>query len=1040
MRTLRSTTFLTPLVLAALPAAASAQVSISTATTTPVRTSTANSGAASDISVTADGSITLNSGAAITVDSNNHVSNAGKLVQGNADGATGIDVQAGRTSNVTNSGAITITETFNALNEDGNTTVDGPVAQATNRAGILVRGAHSGAIDNSGTITIDGLNSAGIRVDGPLTGSLTSSGAISVIGDYSTGIKTGAVSGDVNVLGPVNMVGRGAVAVDIGGDVGGVVRLQNTIGQFVTYKNDAGETVSLSRADLRVGAPAVSIAGNVGGGIIVDIPPTASTTNTDVDGDGIPDASESSGAIQSYGNGPALRIGGASDTTIGAVSGDGHALVVKGTVNGNAYYSNTDAIGVEIGGQGGNVTLTGGLSVSGRIQATTNDSQATGLLIHAGSTVPVIDNSGYIVGSITAPGDGATYGIRDLSGTLTTINTNGFITAAGTADDITDAIDVSANTSGVTINQFSPPDESEATEATITTQITGNIRTGSGNDKLLVSDGLVRGNSFLGAGDDLVSLSGDAIYQGRIDFGTGAATMTLADTSQFYGTAIFNDLASTVTIGDTARFSGKITGGSQLAVTVNGGTLEATGSDVMSFDTLNVGANGTLRVSIDGATQTSSSFAVNSATFAEGAHVAATVSSLSQGEGEFVILTANQLTGAPQFSEDETDLPLLFKGAISVDTQAKTISLSIQRKTASELGLTANQAAAYSAILAAAPAEAGVEASLLNLADSAALSTQFNSLLPDYAGGAFDLITRGSRQAARHLTNNNAVFNITNLGGWLEVLKWQGSKHDGATPGFSTSGWGFSAGLERSTGIGNVGVSFDWLSGSSDGRGVTNHISANAYEFGAFWRVSKGPFYAFARGSYATGKFETSRTFVGSVSGTEFSRVATGSHNGQLYSAMAGLSYQADLTDRIAIKPMAIVDYYRLRENGFQEVGGGDAMNLLVDARTSTSSTATTTVTGIYRMGPRTGEGIPLTFELEGGRRNRLGGSLGATTAAFKDGQSFTVTPEQIDGGWLGELRVLSGGLDYTWTLAGAVEQTAGNPAYSLRFSLGVAF
>ncbi|HZV56803.1 MAG TPA: autotransporter outer membrane beta-barrel domain-containing protein [Sphingobium sp.] len=1040
MRTLRSSTFLTPLVLAALPAAASAQVSISTATTTPVRTSTANNGAAADLSVTADGSITLNSGSAITVDSNNNVSNAGKLVQGNANGANGIDVLAGINSTVTNSGAITITETFNALNEDGNSTVDGPVAKASNRVGILVRGAHSGNIVNSGTITIDGLNSAGIRVDGPLTGSLTSSDAISIIGDNSIGIKTGAVSGDINVLGPVNMVGKGAVAVDIGGDVGGVVRLQNTIGQFVTYKNDAGETVSLSRNDLRVGAPAVSIAGNVGGGIIVDTPPSASGTNPDVDGDGIPDANESSGAIQSFGNGPALRIGGASDTTIGAVSGDGHALVVKGTVNGNAYYSNTDAIGIEIGGQGGNVTLTGGLSVTGRVQATTNDSQATGLLIHAGSSVPVIDNSGYIVGSISAPGDGATYGIRDLSGTLTTINTNGYITASGTADDITDAIDVSANTTGVTINQFSPPDESAENEAKITTQITGNIRTGSGNDKLLVSDGAIKGNSFLGAGNDLVALSGDAIYQGRIDFGTGAATMTMADTSLFTGTAGFNDQAATLTIGGTARFSGKITGGSQLDVTVNGGILEATGTDAMSFDTLNVGANGTLRVNIDGTTQTSSRFVVNSATFADGAHVAATVTSLAQGEGDFVILTANQLIGTPQFSEEQTDLPLLFKGAISVDTQAKTVSLSIKRKTAGELGLSANQAAAYSAILAAAPSDAAVEASLLDLADNAALSSQFNGLMPDYAGGAFDLLTRGSRQAARHLANNNAMFSITNLGGWLEVLKWQGSKHDRSTPGFSTSGWGISAGLERATGIGNVGLSFDYLSGSSNGRGVTNHISASAYEFGAFWRVSKGPFYAFARGSYAIGKFDTSRTFLGSVNGTGFSREAIGSHDGKLYSGMAGLSYQADLTDRIAIKPMAIVDYYRLREDGFQETGGGDAMNLLVNARTSTSSTATTTVTGIYRMGPRTGEGIPLTFELEGGRRNHLGGKLGVTTAAFKDGQSFSVTPEQVKGGWLGELRVLSGGLDYTWTLAGAVEQTAGNPAYSIRASLGVAF
>jgi hypothetical protein len=164
-----------------------------------------------------------------------------------------------------------------------------------------------------------------------------------------------------------------------------------------------------------------------------------------------------------------------------------------------------------------------------------------------------------------------------------------------------------------------------------------------------------------------------------------------------------------------------------------------------------------------------------------------------------------------------------------------------------------------------------------------------------------------------------------------------------------------------------------------------------------------------------------------------------------MYSGTIGASYQIDAGERVSFKPMVIVDYYRLHENGYTESGaeqtdGGDAMDLVVAGRTSDSATATATLTGIYRLGKRSSEGIPLSFELEAGRRNRIGGTLGSTTAHFVDGDDFTINPDALKGGWLGELRVLSGGLDYTWTISGTAEQTAGTPSYSARISLGVAF
>lgn len=1034
LRTLRSTSILVPVSLLFLPSGAAAQLTISTDTTTPVRTSTAVNGGPAAIEVTEDGSIDLDGGTAITMDSSNDVSNAGDLILGGSDGAAGINVTGQQTGTITNSGSIIVREDFVASNPDGNTIVDGPIAGHSDRFGIHVGDNFWGDVVNSGSISIEGLNSAGIQIDGQLNGGLSSSGTITIVGDNSVGIRAGDVTGNVSVDGAVSVIGEGARAVDLTGDIQGTLRLQNTISQQISYTNDDGDTMYLSRSDVRVSAPAVSVAGNVEGGIIVAVQPTTSTTNSDVDGDGIADEDEGDGAIQSYGNGPALQIGGAEDTTIGVYAGRDHSLVIDGTVQGTAYYDNTDAYAIVIGGQGGNVSMPGGIWNSGTIKATTNDMTATAILINAGSTVPVIDNSGTISAAISSSGEGATYAIRDLSGSLTTVNNSGAITANGSAEDTVAAIDVSANTSGFTLNQ-SVPDGSS-----VTPSITGPILTGSGNDVLNISAGTVTGNSVLGAGDDSVNLSGDAAYSGKIDFGTGTATMTLADTASFTGTAAFNDQAATLTLADSSVFSGALTGGANLAVHVTSGTLEATGTSDLDFASLTVGSGGTLKVAIDGDTGTNPKFNVGTATFEDGAHIAATISSLSTAEGRYVVLTADTITGTPTFSEDDTVLPYLFKGEVTVDQTAGEVVLDLSHKTSSELGLNRNQAAAYAAILAAAPSDSNVEQDLLGVTDGDTLSTRFNSLLPDYAGGNFDLLTRGSRLATRHLTNSNTMFDISHVGGWFEALKWGGSKDETGSAGYTTSGWGFSGGLERVTGIGNVGLSFSWMNGSNKNDALGNEVKANAYEFGAFWRMRKGPFYAFARAAYTLASFDGTRYYNGTADDTDFVNTATASWDGQMYSGAAGVSYMADVGERISFKPMAIIDYYHLHEDGYSESGGGDAMNLTVAARNSDAMFATTTVTGIYRFGPRQNDGIPLTLEIEGGRRNRLGGSLGDTTAHFTDGDDFTLTPDTVKGGWLGEVRLLSGGLDYTWTISASAEQTQGDPAYAVRISLGAAF
>ncbi|MFT3965964.1 MAG: autotransporter domain-containing protein [Sphingobium sp.] len=1029
MDRLSLTTCLTPVALILSAAPLAAQTSVGGARTAGLSTSSAG-----DVTVASGGSITLASGTAIAVDSNNSatVASGGTLSLGSANGASGIVQTAGTTGTISNAGTISILENFSADYGSSTGIVSGPIASASGRYGIhVLSGATTGgSISNSGVIQVEGLNSGGIVVDSPYSGSITNTGTISVLGDYSKGISTQSVTGDVTVQGTVAVVGEGAQAVVINGDVGGTFTIQGALSQSRTYTNDDGTTVSLSRSDLKSGKATVEVAGNVAGGIIV-----ASTTSA-------------TGSIIAYGNSPALLIGGTSDITIGTVTGnDGtYSLAVDGTVSSSAYYSSTDAFGIVIGGQGGAVSLPGGIGVTGTVSATTLDSGATAILINSGSTVPYLYNSGTISTSITQPGMGAAYAIRDLSGTLTQIDNTGYIKVTGSSEDTINAIDLSANTTGVTINQYlnSTDAAAQATEqaasgynpatATVYASITGNIVTGSGDDLLDIQTGGVYGDSYLNGGDDVVKLSGDADYVGDIHFGTGTATMAMSGSATFTGDLDVADQIASLTIADSAKYSGTVTGGSQLSVDVTGGTFGASKATTVAFDSLTVGSAGTLNVYVDSGA--ASLFQLNSATFASGSKISATLASLDGVEGRYTILTADTLSGTASFDSTTAVLPVLFKGDITVNTNS--IDLQITRKTAAELGLSRTQGQAYEAIIAAGINTTKLGDSLLQAADLGTLKSQFQQLLPAHSGGVFDIVTRGSRLASRHITDADSLFGISDVGGWLEPFYFKGSRDEDGAVGFRTTGWGVSTGLERNTGVGYVGVSLAYIDGSVK-TGDYQKVKAQDWELGVFWRKAAGPFYSYARLGAGLLTAAATRTFSGTADDTDFTYTAYGNWKGLALTGSAGASYTFALKGNLTLKPMVVVDYYRLHERGYSETGSA-AIDLTVEGRTSDSLTAAPTLTVGWSMGQVTPDYRPLTFEIEGGPRAQLAGQLGTTTAAFADGAQFSLTPDALKGGWMAEARILQGSFDHSWKFGAGAEKTVGGIDYSARASLNVAF
>ena len=269
MRRLLACTCLTPFALAAA-SQAHAERKVETAITTPLATATATNGAPDDINVTSAGKITLTGGTAITIDSNNNVTNAGAIAIQGANNAIGILAQPGRAGNITNSGTITIDENYAPTDADNDGDLDGPFAQGSGRFGIRIApgGTFTGNVANTGTITIEGNDSAGLAIDSQLAGSLNSSGTINVTGDRSVGVRAGDVTGNVRIAGVTGVLGADAVGVALDGDIGGALVIQGAVASTGYRSTTApADTSKLDADDLLQGGVAVRIGGDVAGGI-----------------------------------------------------------------------------------------------------------------------------------------------------------------------------------------------------------------------------------------------------------------------------------------------------------------------------------------------------------------------------------------------------------------------------------------------------------------------------------------------------------------------------------------------------------------------------------------------------------------------------------------------------------------------------------------------------------------------------------------------------------------------------------------------------
>ncbi len=422
----------------------------------PIDTGTINNGQPDDIDLT--GTLTLKSGTAITQTSNNFITVDGTINMANtANGSIGILGQGGKTGSITNNGSITLSDgssRTDTINNDG--IADGAWAKGENLCAICVAGAgtFTGSVANASgaQIIVTANNSYGISIGGTPTGTttlvtgsstagdngtissmsggltdtltafvgnLTNAGVINMTGDNDYGIVTTApITGAVNIAGSVNVVGANSVGVGLYGDVSGRVVFGGSItdtgfsSTTAPTNSTALNKVLATKSDVQNGGPAVVIAANMSQGVLFDAAPVLSTSNPDVDGDGVPDANQTTSTVSEIGSAPAIQIGsstknielGIVGTPVTAFAADyDFGLIIKGTVASSGIYSGFSATGVEVGitsptAPNMGVLIDGGVRVSGSISAAAIDQAATGIQFDALSEADLLR----VDGSITA--------------------------------------------------------------------------------------------------------------------------------------------------------------------------------------------------------------------------------------------------------------------------------------------------------------------------------------------------------------------------------------------------------------------------------------------------------------------------------------------------------------------------------------------------------------------------------------------------------------------------------------------------------------
>lgn len=950
--------------------ASAEDVTINSATTTPLSTSDPGAGApveAGDVTVASGGSITVAAGqTAITVDSSNDVtiSSGGSLNANDADNVNGILIQGGNVgpNTISNSGVIGLVEDYVLADTDSDGDFDGGFAQGTNRHGVFLQAgpAFNGDITSPGAITIEGNNSSGITLNAELNGDLNASGAFLITGDDSVGVAinggaAGGVTGDVMVRGNMTVRGENSSGLLVDAPVDGAVVINGTwsVSGFHSIARPA-DISNLDPDDLLIGGPAIAVHYDVLGGIHIE--GIGVEDDEDDDGDGVTEAEgdvddDFSAGVTSVGSAPALLIEAdpSADLNIGAPVG-GYSLHVQGGLNAAGVFDGVNATAIRIQGAGGaHVFMNDGIALDGVVSAfaqnadsfalavgvdanvseilnrrnlssiVLSDAAQTsyGILLEAGAQVPLITNTGTIRTQLFGE-TGNTAAITDASGSVVTINNSGTIIAEifQTDSDANDGVPPPPITGFATAIDLSQNGGGVTVNQTADAPFTD--EDGVDNDVNSRPATLIRGRILFGAGGDTLNLLAGAI-QGDVSFGDGIDAFTIDNGATFTGG-----------IDDTDGL---------LNIDVVNGALVHTGG-TLNLTQATFSGDATLRVLLSEVVgKTSFLHASGAITFDPGAQIIPIVPEGLPVSGVHVFLTADTaLNGAANVTGPVSGVGAPFLYNLSIDEvlgDPNSLQAAYIMKTAAQLGLNTNQTIAFDPIIAALRLDDNAAAALASLDNEASFLDAYDDLMPSYASASTELAATAIQQMQSATTNRMAHTRLQGLDEvsvWVQEIAYGLRREPPDTGGqeFRGHGFGLAAGIDGPLDNGALfGLSASFLATEAEEPSrPEGEISSWFTQGNAYLGTALGPIDLDFVAGAGFGRLRERRFVEIGPSFAAQTEAEWWAYEGH---ASARASVPLRVSNWFVMTPQASVTYVGLGEEGYTEEGGGVGIDLEAD-------------------------------------------------------------------------------------------------------------
>jgi len=961
-----------------------AQVTIDTDTTAPVSTSTADNGNPSDIVIDAAGSVTITTGTAVTIDSDNSVTNSGDIITSDADDTIGVNLIGGNAGDFTNTANIRLDETFTPDNQ-----LEGPIAEGSGRTGILISGTSSfkGNIDlrSGGSVAIEGNDSFAVRLleDAGLLGDFMNEGQISISGANTVAVSLdGNVTGGVTNNGSITTRGENTAGIVINGDVTGQFsnggRVSNSGYRFSTRPSASG-IEQLNEDDFLQAASAIGIHGNITNGIYLRR--VIETTEND-DGTTTERVSSRSNITQ-FGNAPAVLIGSeGSPVTVGVVADitdpddenfDAdlqYAFINEGVVTSSGVYDDVNATAVSVSG----TTLEGGLRNSGSLSASTVRSGDNGeadtasftgtaraIAFGKGVVAEEIDNSGFITAQvredrvIVYADPDSPLEARDLEAYAIDIDANanvqrlinsGSISAllSGRSGQAFAIRDGSGTLTGIEntglINAFGtnsdPLDEELADFDLIAIDLSRNT-TGTTITQLAAvdmdpdddnepADPAIAGDVILGSGDDTVSIRAGSLT-GALAFGSGDDSFTLSGGS---------------------TFEGKLTnaaGGLVLAVS-GGSTLTNTSAEPLNVTSASFDGASIFRPTLDGSTgKASGIMATESVLLADGAKISPILQNIiGSDNSRFVVLQSGGDLGIPGGigNVGGTDTLFLYDFTYSYDAQLNAVVVDLDLRDAAALGLDHVQTAAFDATIEALRNNTDLANALVNIGNQSEFNNAYSQLLPEFAAAAPQFVLAnvdGAVGAVGTHLDNTRLSTARSGGIWLQEFGYFADRDlAGLSEQYRGYGFGITGGLDTAFGpFHTVGFNIGFASTEiEDVVGFDEPMDVTTIQLGGYIGYTKGALGIEGYVGGGSSDFGSARQIT---IGT-FTDEVTAKWSGTHVNASLRAGYDLPISKRFFARPVISVDYLNLKEEGYQESGAtGIALN--VDGRTSRLGGAT---------------------------------------------------------------------------------------------------